>query len=527
MIVGAGSAGCVLANRLSEDPGVNVLLLEAGGENNALDIRIPAGIASAIFKERYNWQYPALADPSRNNAVDTWSGGRGLGGSSSINGMLFIRGARADYDSWSELGCTGWDYDSVLPHFRAIEAFEGGSDSYRGGAGPLAVSFPAASRKLITSWMDTAENCGHSRNTDYNGAEPAGVGLAQSSIKNGRRHSAAEAFLKPVRNRQNLEIRTESQATRLLFEDGRATGVEYQRAGVHEEAKCRGEIIVSCGAIASPRLLMHSGIGPAESLAEYGIPLVREAHAVGANLMEHPAIYVKAFTRLPSFNRAGRLYLMPFVLLNWLLRGKGPAAVGTTVAQVLATSSDSESAPDLQVLLSLVNFSINAAGNGVSLSRQDGFSMACCLMTPKSRGRVNLTSADPLAKPRVEHLLLACNEDIDRLAEAGRLALKIVNTEPLKSFISQIDFPLTADASRDEWHAYLQEAVFRADHPSGTCRMGSDDDSVVDPRLRVRGVQGLRVVDASIIPVIPRANTNAPVMMIADKAAAMIKEDRQ
>jgi choline dehydrogenase len=370
IIVGAGSAGCVLANRLSEDPAVHVLLLEAGGRNNALEIRIPAGIASAIFKKRYNWQYPALPDPSRNNIVDSWSGGRGLGGSSSINGMLFIRGAKADYDGWSNLGCTGWDYDSILPHFRAIETFEGGSDSHRGGSGPLAVSFPAAKPKLVNTWLDAAQNCGHSYNPDYNGAQETGVAVAQSSIRNGSRDSAAEAFLKPVIGRPNLEVRTGSQATRVLFEGGRATGVEYRRDGVCEEAKCAGEVIVSCGAIASPRLLMHSGIGPEKSLTEYGIPVLRNVNAVGANLMEHPAIYVKAFTTLPSFNRAGRLHRIPFVLLDWLLRGKGPAAVGTTVAQVLAKSSDSKPAYDIQVLLSLVNFTMKPGGKGVSLSRR-------------------------------------------------------------------------------------------------------------------------------------------------------------
>lgn len=527
IIVGAGSAGCVLANRLSEDPAVQVLLLEAGGKNNALDIRIPAGIVSVIFKDRYNWQYPALADPTRNNTVDIWSGGRGLGGSSSINGMLFMRGAKADYDGWRDLGCTGWDYDSVLPHFRAIETFEGGSDSYRGGSGPLSVSFPAARRHLIDTWLDAAQNCGHSFNPDYNGAEQLGVAITQSSIKNGSRHSAAEAFLKPVIGRRNLEVRTRSQATRILFEDGRAAGVEYRRDGIPEEARCGGEIIVSCGAIGSPGLLMHSGIGPEKSLTKHGIPVLRNVDAVGANLMEHPAIYVKAFTTLPSFNRAGRLHHMPFVLLDWLLRGKGPAAVGTTVAQLLTKSSNSNPPYDIQVLLSLVNFIQKPGRKGVSLSRQDGFSMACCLMTPKSRGSVKITSDDPLAAPHVEHTLLGCDEDLDRLAEAARQALNILNAEPLKGFISQIDFPLAADAGRDEWHAYLHQAAFKANHPSGTCRMGSDDTSVVDPRLRVRGVDGLRVVDASIIPIIPRANTNAAVMMIAEKAAAMIKEDRR
>lgn len=272
---------------------------------------------------------------------------------------------------------------------------------------------------------------------------------------------------------------------------------------------------------------MHSGIGPAKTLSEYGIPVLRDASGVGANLMEHPAIYVKAFTTLPTFNRAGRWYRAPFVLLDWLLRGKGPAAVGTTVAQVLSKSSSSLPAPDLQILLSLVNFAIKPDGKGLSLSRRDGFSMACCLMTPTSRGRVTISSGNPLATPLVKHTMLACDEDIDRLAKAAKQALSILDAQPLKGFISQIDFPLAPAAGQDEWHAYLRQAAFRADHPSGTCGMGSGDDSVVDPRLRVRGVDGLRVVDASIIPVIPRANTNAPVMMIGDKAAAIIKEDRR
>lgn len=527
IIVGAGSAGCVLANRLSADPSVRVLLLEAGGKNNSLDIRIPAGIVSALFKEQYNWSYPALPDPTRGDKVDSWSGGRGLGGSSSINGMLYIRGARADFDGWRDLGCTGWDYDAVLPHFRAIETFEGGADAHRGGDGPLSVSFPATRPKLVDTWINAAQACGHPYNPDYNGAEAMGVGVSQASIKRGRRHSAAEAFLKPVMGRSNLHVQTDSQASKILFEEGRAVGVEYYRNGACEEVRCSAEVIVCSGAIGSPKLLMHSGIGPWKTLAEHGIPLLKQIDAVGENLMEHPAIYVKAFTSLPSFNRAGRAYRAPFVLLDWLLRGKGAAAVGTAIAQLLAGPTKEQKAPDTQILLSLVNFELKPGGDGVALSRRDGFSMACCLMTPKSRGRVTITSGDPLAKPMVEHTMLENEEDIEMLALAGKQALEILGAEPLKAHIEEIDFPLRADSTTEDWHAYVREAAFRADHPSGTCRMGADDASVVDPRLRVRGVDGLRVVDASIMPVIPRANTNAAVMMIADKAAAMISEDRR
>lgn len=527
IIVGGGSAGCVLASRLSADPSVNVLVLEAGGSNASPYVRIPAGIGSAIFRNTLNWKYPAVADPTRGGMVDSWSGGRGLGGSSSINGMLFMRGARADYDGWSDLGCTGWDYASVLPHFRAIESFEGGADDYRGGEGPLSVTFPATQPELVDTWIQTARNCGHDHNPDYNGARQEGVGLAQGSIYRGRRHSAAEAFLKPVLGRPNLRVRTGSHVTRVVFEDSRATGVECERDGTREVLSARGEIILSSGAIRTPGLLMHSGIGPANVLSKLGITVLADRGAVGGNLMEHPGIYVRAFTSLPTFNRAGRPWNMPFVMLDWLLRGKGAAAVGTTTAQLLAKSSEGEPAPDLQVLLSLVHFGVNASGSGVELARRDGFSMACCLMTPKSRGRVTITSPDPREKPRVEHTMFAHDEDIDRLAQAAREALKLLHTRPLKDHIEEIDFPIAADAGRDEWHDCIRRAAFRGDHPSGTCRMGTDNEAVVDPRLRVCGVEGLRIADTSIIPVIPRANTNATAMMIGDKAAAMILEDRR
>ncbi|MEM6574296.1 MAG: GMC family oxidoreductase N-terminal domain-containing protein [Pseudomonadota bacterium] len=526
IIVGAGSAGCVLANRLSEDPKIRVLLLEAGGDNNAYAIRIPAGIASAIFQDRYNWKYPAVADPTRADLVDSWSGGRGLGGSSSINGMLFMRGARADYDGWHELGCEGWDYESVLPHFKAIESFEGGADDFRGRNGPLCVSYPAEKPALVDRWIEAAKNAGHPFNPDYNGEATLGVGVTQASIKNGRRHCAAEAFLKPARGRSNLIVRNRCHATKILFDGTRASGVEYLRDGHREQARCSGELIVSSGAIGSPGLLLRSGVGPADHLSELGIPVVHNSQNVGANLMEHPGVYVKAFTRLPSFNRAGRPLRTPFVLLNWLLRGRGAAAVGTTVAQLLARSDPQEPAHDLQVLLSLVHFGINASGDGVKLSPRDGISMACCLMLPQSRGRVQLTSADPTVPPRVQHTMFEAEDDLHRLTLAAKQALALLKTEPLANVIDDIEFPLPEDASQDEWHNFVRQTAFRGDHPSGTCRMGSDEAAVVDPRLRVRGIDGLRVVDTSIIPVIPRANTNATAMMIADKAAAMIREDR-
>jgi choline dehydrogenase len=527
VIVGAGSAGCVLANRLSADPTIKVLLLEAGEKDSDLSLRIPAGLVSAIFNDRFNWKYPAVPDASRNDIEYTWSGGKGLGGSSSINGMLYIRGSAADYDHWSDIGCEGWDYASVLPHFKRIECFEGGGDEYRGGDGELSVTFPRTKPAVVQTFMDAAQACGHPFNPDYNGAQDEGVAIAQASIRKGWRHSASRAFLHPIKNRANLRIETQVHATRILFDGKRAIGVEYKRGDRLETAQCSGEVLVSSGAIGSPKLLMQSGVGHGDALQSLGIPIVHNSRQVGSNLMEHPGVYVSAKVSVPSFNRAARPYNVPFVLLNWLLFGKGPAAVGTTMAQVLAKSSEAAPSPDLQLLLSPVTFTIEEGASKATLSKHDGIAMACCLLQPKARGTVRLTSSDPLDTPIVDHELLGAEDDVNRLAKAARKAIEIFGTSPLKDVVSEIECPVGLASSQQEWRDYLQLATFRGDHPSGTCRMGADEAAVVDPRLRVNGLQGLRVVDASIIPVIPSANTNAPVMMIAQKAASMILEDRK
>ncbi|MEM7702390.1 MAG: GMC family oxidoreductase N-terminal domain-containing protein [Pseudomonadota bacterium] len=522
IIVGAGTAGCVLANRLSADPKARVLLLEAGGHDRGLSLHIPAGLVSAIFDRRYNWMYPAVSDPSRHELDYTWSGGKGLGGSSSINGMLFMRGAASDYDQWEALGCPGWGFSSMLPHFRSLEAFEGGANAYRGDCGPQVVSFARKPPKLVDQVIEAAQACGHPFNADYNGESLDGVSSAQATIKNGRRHSAASAFLKPAKGRQNLEILTHVQATRLVLRNKKAVGVEYSRAGKSRTARCRGEVIVSGGAIGSPRLLMLSGIGDPEELGELGINVVVPIPAVGKNLMEHPGVYVGATTDAATFNRAARWYNKPQVLLRWLLFGSGPASMGTALAQVLFRSQDQVPAPDLQLLLTLATFEMRKDGSGIRVSHEDAFAMACCVLQPKARGRVFLASADPLEPCVIDHRLLGEEQDIDHLVQAASEAIKILRSSKLKGVVKEITFPVSKDSPRDEWIDHLRSAAFRGDHPCGTCRMGSDPSAVVDPQLRVVGIEGLRVVDASIMPVIPSGNTNAPVMAIAEKAASML-----
>ncbi|MEM6684098.1 MAG: GMC family oxidoreductase N-terminal domain-containing protein [Pseudomonadota bacterium] len=522
IIVGAGSAGCVLANRLSADPRNRVLLLEAGGPEKPLQLRMPAGLISAIFDARFNWNYPTVPDASRNDLDYTWSGGKGLGGSSSINGMLFIRGAAADYDGWAQQGCTGWDYASVLPFFKKIEAFEGGSDAFRSGKGPMSVSFPAATPPVVDAFVGAAQACGHPYNDDYNASELHGVALAQANIRNGRRHCAATAYLEPAKTRNNLKIIANATVKKLVVEERRIVGVDYTRDDQPLQSRCRGEVILSAGAIGSPKLLMTTGIGPADELRKHGIAVQLDQPSVGRNLMEHPGIYVTAKIKTPSFNRAAKPYNAPFVFANWLLRGRGPAANGTAAAQVMSHSRAGLAAPDLQMLLSLVTFTMPEGAKRPQLGKEDGISIACCLMQPESRGRVKLDALDPFARPVVDHELLGSEMDIRRLTTAARQATDILSHDALSGHVTAVETPVAPDADDEDWFEYLRLAAFRGDHPSGTCRMGGDTESVTDPELRVRGIDGLRVVDASVIPMIPRANTNAPVMMIAEKAADMI-----
>lgn len=522
IIVGGGSAGCVLANRLSANPKTQVLLLDAGVTNRSLSLKIPAGMMSAIASDKFNWKYPSVPDYSRSGQSDTWSAGKAIGGGSAINGMFYIRGHRSDYDRWAQSGCKGWDYASVLPYFKSLETFEKGKETHRGKTGPQTVTTAAHKIPLVDKVVEAAVTCGHTFNEDYNGQHQTGVGYAQGTQKAGRRYSSADAFLKPAIKRKNLTVLLGAQVKRVILENIHATGVVYRRKGKDHSAHCRNEVILSAGAFGSPKLLMYSGIGPAEMLKEFGINVVLDAPQVGRNLMEHPAVYLRAKTKLPSLNAASHPLRLPFVLANWLFRGKGAASSAAAAAQVLCRSREDLIAPDIQLLLTPAIFSFDAVKNKANVMRESGMSMAVLILQPESRGRIILNSNDPLAPPLIKHELLGKDADIDNLIMALRKAVDIFSASGLSNIIESVDPNLTPNSPQQAYLDYVRQAAFKGDHACGTCRMGNDKDAVLDPELRVRGMAGLRVVDASVMPIIPSGNTNAPTLMIAEKASAMI-----
>jgi choline dehydrogenase len=523
IVVGAGSAGCVLASRLSESGRQRVLLLEAGGRDRNVWIHIPLGYGKLFTDARVNWLYNSEPEPALDNRRIAQPRGKVLGGSSSINGLLYVRGQHEDFDHWRQLGNVGWSFRDVLPYFRRAEDQERGADEFHGTGGPLAVSNVCEPHPVCEAFIAAAQQAGLPRNDDFNGAVQEGAGYFQLTAKNGRRCSTAVGYLKPARRRDNLAVVPEALATRILFEGRRAVGVEYRRGGALHRAQAHGEVIVAGGAFNSPQLLQLSGLGPAELLRTHGIAVVADMPGVGADLQDHYQVRFQYRCTLPiTMNDV--VNSLPRRLaagLRYALTRKGLLAIGAGYAGGFFRADPAAATPDVQV--HLIMFSADKVGAG--LHPFPGFIASVCQLRPESRGSVRITSADPAAAPAIRPNYLSASKDCDVLGAGMLLLRRIMGQQALHPFIAEERAPGPACVGEADLLAYARATGASVFHPTSTCRMGSDARAVVDERLRVRGIEGLRVVDGSIMPALVSGNTNAAIVMIGEKGADMILQD--
>ena len=522
VIVGAGSAGCALAARLSEDPNVRVVLLEAGGRDLNPWIHVPVGYFKTMHNPSVDWCFRTEPDEGLNGRSLQWPRGKVLGGSSSLNGLLYVRGQAADYDRWRQMGCTGWGWDDVLPLFKRAEDQERGADAYHGTGGPLAVTDMRLSRPICDAWVEAAQAAGYRFNPDYNAASQEGVGYFQLTARNGRRCSAAVAYLKPARRRANLKVVTRAATQRVVIEDARATGVHYvDAAGRPRVVRARREVVLCAGALGSPHILMLSGIGPGGHLREHGIDVVVDAPAVGANLQDHLQARLVYKCREPTMNDEVRSPLdQARIGLRYLATRSGPMTMAASLAVGFMRTRPEVETPDVQ--FHVQPWSADSPGEGVHPF--SAFTMSVCQLRPESRGTVRLQDADPATYPAIRPNYLATETDRRTIVDGVKIARTIAGHEPLAGRIAS-EFRPGADVGSDEsLLEWVRDTATTIYHPTGTCRMGGEG-AVVDPRLRVRGVRGLRVADCSIMPEIVSGNTNAPAIMIGEKAADLVRED--
>jgi choline dehydrogenase len=521
VIVGAGSAGCALASRLSEDPDVTVLLLEAGPADRPLYVHIPAATVK-LFKTARDWNYATEPQAQAADRRLYWPRGRMLGGSSSMNHSMYLRGHRADYDGWAARGNPGWGYDDVLPCFKRGERNPRGPSDFHGGAGPLWVSDLQEPNPLTSAFLAAGAAVGLAPSSDFSAAEAEGVGLTQLTVKNGRRCSAAVAYLGPARGRRNLRVVTGAQATGLLFDGRRAVGVRYRRRGTEHTAHARREIVLSAGSVNSPQLLMLSGIGPAAHLREHGIPVVHDLPGVGANLQDHLMVPVIYRCREPVTMSSAETALN---ILRWLALRRGPLTSSGAEACAFVRSRPDVPAPDLELILVTCMYRNHYLQPPPR--HEHGFSIVVVLLQPRSVGRITLRSADPFAAPRIEPNYLAEPEDLRVTLVGVALARRIVAAAPFDRYRGPEVDPGEGCRDAAALEAWVRGNCESLYHPVGTSAMGRDPRAVVDAALRVHGVEGLRVVDASIMPAIIRGHPNATVMMIAEKAAERMAADRR